>query len=414
MVAMNAIASRATRHAVAVLLPLGLLSGMVTRAGASGANLEPQGWSAQVFTVHAILSGSTLTHSFTRAGSAVSMTEELADPDDITELGGDIFVGFQNGVGPQGQASTDGNLDSTVVELRRNGDPVAQWDLRGKTDGLTADPEAGFVIATVNEDLNSSLYTIDPGAAVGDQVTHYGYSETLPHNGGTDAISIYHGQILISASAPGTTGAAAPQPTYPAVYSVSLDQSTQVADVTPLFYDEDQAIVANLNSSQLADSVALALTDPDSNEVVPLRARFGGDFMLTSQGDQEQIFVRDAGGSHQRLAVLSLSQSVDDTAWPTRSRGTLYSTDSKDDSIDTISGPFIPGQPLVVATPCGANSAPAICPAPPSYPANYLASLNPWTGQVSSVVTEGVAYTPQGGLLFVPPGGRLRPFHRSK
>ena len=33
------------------------------------------------------------------------MTEPLTNPDDITLLGNDIFVGFQNGVGPQGQAS---------------------------------------------------------------------------------------------------------------------------------------------------------------------------------------------------------------------------------------------------------------------------------------------------------------------
>jgi hypothetical protein len=32
--------------------------------------------------------------------------------------------------------------------------------------------------------------------------------------------------------------------------------------------------------------VRLALTDPDSNEIVPLSGpRFGGDFMLTSQAD---------------------------------------------------------------------------------------------------------------------------------
>ncbi len=150
-----------------------------------------------VYTAHVILSGVTLTHSFTAPGASSSMTEALADPDDITLLGNDIFVGFQNGVGPQGQPSTDGNQDSTVVELKLNGDPVAQWDVLGKTDGVTADPESGEVIATVNEDANSSLYTINPGAPVGSQVTHYSYNQPLPHNGGTDAISIYRGQILI-------------------------------------------------------------------------------------------------------------------------------------------------------------------------------------------------------------------------
>ena len=89
-----------------------------------------------------------------------------------------------------------------------------QWDVTGKCDGLTADPALGRVIATVNEDAHSSVYLIDPaGGAV-----HYRYSAPLASKGGTDAIEVDRGMILISASAPGTTGAAAPQSTYPAVY----------------------------------------------------------------------------------------------------------------------------------------------------------------------------------------------------
>jgi hypothetical protein len=282
--------------------------------------------------------------------------------------------------------------------------------VEGKTDGVTADPKAGDVIATVNEDANSSLYTITPGAAPGDQVLHYAYNEPLPHNGGTDAISIYHGRILISASAPGTTGTLpAPQPTFPAVYSVRLDPRTAVATVSPMFFDKSSALVANVGDPSFGEPVALALTDPDSNEVVPSGARFGGDFMLTSQGDQEQIYMSSTGwgAAKPALRVLNLSQSVDDTAWPTSSSGTLYSTDSSNDSVDAITGPFRSDQPLVVATPCGANSAPATCPAPPQYPANFLAALDPWTGAVSPVKTQGATYTPQGGLLFVP--GYVRP-----
>ena len=41
--------------------------------------------------------------------------------------------------------------------------------------------QTGDVIATVNEDANSSLYTIDPDAPAGAQVTHYNYNEPLPH-----------------------------------------------------------------------------------------------------------------------------------------------------------------------------------------------------------------------------------------
>jgi hypothetical protein len=329
------------------------------------------------------------------------VSETLSKPDDITRLGDNLFVGFQNGVGPQGEPSADGNQDSTIVELTLSGQPVAQWDIAGKADGVTADSHLNAVIATVNEDANSSLYTITPSAS--SPVTHYAYNEPLPHAGGTDAISIYRGQVFISASAPGTTGAPAPQPTYPAVYSVALDPNTQVATVTPVFNDGDSATVANVNSRQFGQPSQLGLTDPDSNEVVPSESqRFGGDFMLTGQGDQQQIYVDDAGGSHQTLSVLSLSQAVDDTAWPTDPwGGRLYSTDSTNDAVDLITG-HLGNEQVAVATPCGSNSAPATCPAPPSYPANYLATVNPWTGQVSPLSVQGAAYVPEGGLVYVP------------
>ena len=61
-----------------------------------------------------------------------------------------------------------------------------------------------MVIATVNEDANSSLYTIGPAAPAGSGVQHFTHNRPLPHNGGTDAITIYQGQIFVSASAPGT------------------------------------------------------------------------------------------------------------------------------------------------------------------------------------------------------------------
>jgi hypothetical protein len=150
-------------------------------------------------------------------------------------LGHRLFTGFQNGIGPQGQPSPDGSTDSTIVEYTAGGHDVRQWDIKGKCDGLTADTGAHLLIATVNEDANSSIYTITPGALPGDQVVHYRYNKPLPHFGGTDAISVYHNMVLVSASAPGTTGKPAPQPNYPAVYTVTFN--TRVATVHPLFYD---------------------------------------------------------------------------------------------------------------------------------------------------------------------------------
>ena len=44
----------------------------------------------------------------------------------------------------------------------------------GKVDGLTADPPNRRLIATVNEDLNSSLYVLQPDLPT-PQIQHYAY-----------------------------------------------------------------------------------------------------------------------------------------------------------------------------------------------------------------------------------------------
>ena len=387
----------ASAFAIAALLALGvsvLPAAAHDRTGGRGnGHGDHHRGGREQFTNTVFVKGATITHPGPNGPEAISA------PDDITYLDGHIFVGFQNGVGPQGQPSTTGNTSSTIVEFNRRGDEVNQWDVVGKCDGLTADPDTHRVIATVNEDANSSLYLIDPHGA--GTVVHYSYNEPLPSNGGTDAIEIYHGMILISASAPGTTGAAAPQPNYPAVYRVVLDSATDVATVHALFYDEDSATVANRDSAQFGQTVSLALTDPDSNEDVPFYAhRFAGDFMLTSQGDKQQIFVHDAGTPRQRLSVLNLSDSVDDTAWPSDRHGAIFTTDNSNDTVNEIRGPFEPGEVFVADTPCDANDAPSTCPAP-GFPPNFLGQLNPDTGVITPVDVQGPTFEPQG-MLYQP------------
>ena len=362
-----------------------------TRAAAASA--APPG-----LRVQQILSGQQLRHSFPVPGGTRS--ERLTSPDDLTSLGRDLFTAFQNGVGPQGQAAPDGNRYSTIVQLRPDGRPLRQWDILGKCDGLTADPATRRIIATVNEDAHSSVYTIAPLAPAGAQVQHYRYSVPLPSKGGTDAISVYHGQVLISASAPSTTGAAAPQPGYPAVYRVRFEPAIDVAVVQPLFSGEARATLANVGRHGRV--APLALTDPDSSSVVPGWARrFAGDFMLTSQGDKEQVFSQP--GRSAGLQVLRLSQSVDDTSWASSGHGRLYATSTAGDTVDLVTGRFSPGAVLVAVTPCDANGAPATYPGP-GFPASYLGVLSPWTGHISRVPVHGAALQPQGLLFLGGPG----------
>lgn len=59
--------------------------------------------------------------------------------------------------------------------------------------------------------------------------------------------------------------------------------------------------------------------------------------MLTSQGDLEQIYVHRAGTKAQHLSVLTLSRSVDDTAWATARHGAFYATDHDADTVTSSS-----------------------------------------------------------------------------
>ena len=259
-----------------------------------------------------------MTHTFQPNGTGATKTEHLTQPDDLVTLGGNLYAGFQNGVGSQGEVAPSGNLDSTLVEFTPTGSVVKQWDVRGKIDGMGADSASGQVIVTVNEDSKSSLYTISGGT-----VTHYTYTpSTLPHLGGTDAVAVDNGKMLISASAPGTSGKA--PASAPAVYVVTLNAGANTASVASFF--ADNASATGVNGSNTGKKVTLALTDPDSNLVVSSSSpEFAGDFVLNSQGDEELIFA-DASGKN--LQVLKIANSVDDIAWATSASDTLY-TDRK-------------------------------------------------------------------------------------
>jgi hypothetical protein len=360
-------------------------------SGSSSSSSSPSASASNsTLTVKQIALGETLKHSFQPGGKGPTTTEHLTQPDDIVPLGGKLYVGFQNGVGSMGEPSASSNLDSTLVEFTPTGSVVKQWDVVGKIDGMGADPATGQVFATVNEDSKSSLYVLSGGT-----ITHYTYSpSTLPQMGGTDAVAVYKGKILISASAPGTGGKAPANA--PAVFVATLNAGAKTATVAPFFADNATATGANAPNS--GKSVTLALTDPDSNGVVPSSsAKFGGDFMLNSQGDQELIFS-DADG--QNLQVLKISNPVDDIAWATSASGSLYTTDAGADTVDSITGSFKPGTVYTAVAPCNANAAPTVCPTPPNYPANSLGTINLKTGAVGKVTLNGPV-TPKG-LIFVP------------
>lgn len=300
-------------------LGVGTLATSATAAGAT-ANTASSITAPSGFTVTAFAAGGSLTN-----------------PDDLTTLFGNIFIGYSNGVGPGGEPSPTGQKDSTVVEYSPTGKKLASWNLVGKVDGLTADRWTGNVVATVNEDANSSLYTITPWLPTAWQVKHYQYSPSvLPHGGGTDSISVYHGKLYIAASNPspnadGTTFSG------PALYEADLWGNT--AKLTPVL--KDNAVVKDAVTGK---SVTLNLSDPDSSGVMPAAApRFAHDLMLDSQADQQLIFLDRVGGKHQTGTVLNLSTSIDDSAVARDHSGTLFLSDTGANTIYAVHGQFQPG-----------------------------------------------------------------------
>ncbi|WEO94674.1 hypothetical protein A6P39_012040 [Streptomyces sp. FXJ1.172] len=265
---------------------------------------------------------------------------KLSGADDIARLGDKLFVGYQNGVGSQGEPAANGTKNSTVVEFDKHGKEMAHWDVAGKVDGLGADKRTGQVIATVNEDGNSSAYTIDPDSKH-HAVKHYHFS-SLPHGGGTDNVSVRHGVVYIVASNP-TADAHGSTANRPALYKVTFHGTT--AKTTPVF--DDNITATNLVTGKTG---ALNLTDPDSSTFVPRSVPgLGGSLLLDGQGDQQAVFVKHWGTKKQHTVVLPLSQQVDDTAFATSAEGTLYAVDSAKGTVVAITGHFTKDEAFVSA-----------------------------------------------------------------
>jgi hypothetical protein len=316
-----------------------------------------------------------------------------AGPDDITMMstpgldGGKpiIWTAYQNGINPDGTPGTPGGpTKSTVAGYDMStGALIATIQVTGKVDGLTANPALHALIATDDEDANSNFNLVYPATR---SVATYTYdpSPEVAGNGGTDSIAIVHGQIYVSHSNPSDT-------TQPTAYRVTLDVSTLIAKLTPVFYDDSMATDVNTGAQ-----VQMALTDPDTNYKMPPQSpSFAGDLATISQGDGKIIFA-----SHllhkPRLSLLSLTDNVpgnvppiDGLAVATSGRGTLYVVDGAAGTITALNTAGWPTGTVFVGE--------------PNDDANPLiGTLNLSTGVITPF---GNSFQSPKGILFVPAGG---------
>lgn len=306
-------------------------------------------------------------------------------PGDDRDVHGTLWTAYQNGIGPTGTASASGAVQSTIAGYDPStGALVTSLNVSGHVDGLTADPSAGVLLATANEDSNSSFYLIHPWTGV---VVRFAYtpSPAVNGNGGTDSIALWHGGIYVSHSNPNDTAQAT-------VFKLQLDWSAHAARLYPVFWDDSVARFEPAGSSG-----RLALTDPDTNFVMPRSsARFAGDLATISQGDGRLIFASPSLSGGPRLTQLNLTDNrsgnlppVDGLAETTSRAGTLYVVDSKANTITALSttgwsrGTIFIGEPSDNGNP-------------------LVGTLNLWTGHISPL---GNSFLSPKGMFFLPASG---------
>jgi hypothetical protein len=317
-------------------------------------------------------------------------------PDDITSLDGHVFVSWQNGVGTRGEpAAKTHAVDSLVLEYSSRGRILGRWSLKGKVDGIGSDPALDAVVATANEDGNSSLYTIRPGARPAAQVHHFTYSPApdashkgaVFSGGGTDSVVVRGGAIFVSASNPGTKKATA-------LFRVSLGRKG-IAKLSATFADN-----ASATDGFSGARVKLAITDPDSNALVPNDAGpYAGDLMVAGQADQQLVFAGGVGSGHISLTRLLLthpnastgvdeSAGVDDVRWVQSDNQTLYVIDNGTNRIYAVKGPFTTGEAFASLDTLGKTG-----------DGTEVDTLNPASGELTPFIT---GLSASKGLLFMP------------
>ena len=321
------------------------------------------------------------------SNGSINNTPSTTQPDDITLMGGNIFIGRQNGVGSDGAPSKSGITNSTVQEFDKTGKLMTSWSIKGKCDGLTADVANNRIIATVNEDGNSSMYIINPSSANAQPVTFVPVAgQTLP-SGGTDSITFQNGVMYISASAPAANSTG--KFTTAALFKAVINPDN-TATLTPIIMDN--SLATNATPGPTAGVTApLNMSDPDSNNLVPAEStKYAGQFVLDNQGDKQLIFTNNIGTPTQVNTSLNISNAINDIVWATSTQGTLYLTDTGSNTVYAITGTFPKGTAFVAAT-----------------DDNFIGTIDLTSGVITPLDMGTIKLNGPHGLLFVP--GALAP-----
>lgn len=308
------------------LLPLALVAAL-SGCGGGGSSAPPQ--AAVPASVQSAMPGYAIS-VFAQAPAGST------HPDDITQIGQNVFIGYQDSVNPDGTPIGTAPASGQVVEYDLNGNVVHTFTAPGHIDGLLA-YNATTLWVSADEDGNPQLTVIDLGNDAQATYTPDTGTAPLPHGGGLDDMKLLNGQVYVSASAPTTTMMPSPNlapystdssgataqygvNTGPALYTISLNGDGKTFHLATALMSSTPAALLPGNTA-----VTLNMTDADSSALDP-----AGDLVLDSQQDSELVFIHSPGAG-QSVSVLQVTLygnpwPVDDVRWaPTGSAFMLVS-----------------------------------------------------------------------------------------
>ncbi len=296
----------------------------------------------------------------------VAATSTANHPDNVVISGSKVFIGWQNITAKDG---TD-TKTSTIAEYTTSGKLLKSWSVRGHTDGMRVDPSTRLLWVMCDEDGNPRLYTIDTSSSTPTPIT----LPPTPHGGGFDDIQFVNGIAVIDASNPTLNKAGTN--VFPALYKVTL--SGTHATLTKVLMADAKATTITPPVS----TVTLNLTDPDSMMIDPQ-----GNLVLDSQGDSEMLWIKNVGTPQQSVSVLSVGTQVDDSVFPSSSKGCVLVADGSSGVYSICSHVWIPGSAYTGAP----NDSGVI---------GFVGTLNLSSGMIMPIVVgianpHGMAFLPQ-------------------
>lgn len=281
----------------------------------------------RIRTAHALLAAAGLlalvpsAHAqFTSSVFATGANVSATGPDSITVGGGHVFIQYGNGASSNKPLGTGGA--STIAEYDLSGNVLNTFSALGSADGVRYNPYTNLLWVLQNQDGNSALETIDPTTGA---TTHYAYTSPSANRGYDDA-NFTGGNAYLSYSNPGNSA----DPSTPVIFQATLGAGTV-------------GLTSVLNAGgagQLSKN-----TDVDS-----LNLTTGGGLLLTGGDDGTLTSVSGPGTAGQMSQTVALTDGkgnslsgLDDALFALPGAQTLLVSDTKNNTVYAITGPFTPG-----------------------------------------------------------------------